>query len=191
MAEQVTTAAGDQPVKYPTFVENGVITESGNELIAYIESKLGDFLTPSAETNINDLNGMSGPFVEYFSIVASMGRGTTQAKHNWLKGFNQSARGAYDIKRYEEAQALKEAENKETATKTNTLETEFAKLKESVAVQVADLEAQNKALADEITALKSAAAEKPASTGKGAKAAKTEPAADTEAPAENKPADGE
>lgn len=188
MAEQVTPT-GDQVVKYPTFVENGVILPDGNELIAYIEGKLTDFLTPSADVNINDLNGMSGPFVEYFSVVASLGRGTTQAKANWLSGFKQSARGAYDIKRYEEAQALKEAEAKETAKKTDDLEGKFAQLKESMAAEVAKLETRNQELADELAALKAKPADKPAV--KVAKPAKTETATDTETPAAETPADGE
>jgi hypothetical protein len=143
---------------YPRFVEGGVMTTVGSQLVEWVEAQYLQFDKPGADANIAALNSMPGPIQEYYTIVHKM-HVVTPTK--WLEGFTQSARNAYDIMKYVEAEAAKEQQVQETAAKTDDLEAKFARFQESVAEQVAKLEGENAALRDELAALKSAKAETP------------------------------
>lgn len=152
---------------YPKFVESGVVTPDGLHLIEWIEAQYTSYDKPGADANIAALNGLAGPVVEYYVHVNKLK--LTPAK--WMESFPNSARNAYDIMKYVEEQAQKEAEQAAmvtaTADKASVLESELAKLKEALEATIAKLEESNAALLAENAALKTQPVETPKRKGKG------------------------
>ena len=148
---------------YPVFVDNGAITPDGKRLVEFV---VAQFEEADRENNVAALNNLSGPIAEYYVNVHKLGSLTPE---KWLKDMSHSARNAYDIMQYVEAQALKESAaaqaTADTANAVSGLEAELTKLKESIAEQVAKLEQENVALRQELEALHNPTPAK----GKGAK----------------------
>lgn len=174
--------------KFPVFVQEGQITQAGLHLIEFIEAQYLPYDLPGEQANMQALNSLSGPFSEYYTVVAKMGAKTPKS---WLESFPQSAKNAYEVMKYvEEKAAAEEAEKAkltETVDKTTALEAALNELKETLNTKVVELEAANKKLVEENEALKKTVA--PVAKGKKktepvVEATETDEAAPEETPAE-------
>ena len=178
-----------QATGYPKFHESGNITADGQKLLEFV---VAQFEEADKKNDLGRLNSLHGPIAEYYANVYKM---HTLSPLSWLERFGQSARNAYDIMKYVEAQVLKETQQtatiENTADRTKALEDNLKKLSESVEEVQQKLQDEINALRAENEALK---AKKP--VGRPAKAAATEetpaetgsteekPTPDTETPAE-------
>lgn len=160
-------------MSYPVFQSEGYLTSDGKMLVEWIEAQYTAIDLPGEKANLPAINSLSGPIAEYYSIVYK-----THAKtpETWVRDFPQSARNAYDIMKYVEGEALKQAAKdaqvQENTEKNAELENKFAKLQESIAAQVDALEKQNADLQAKLDALATLA--KPEKTSKKKTAADTD-----------------
>ena len=122
--------------KYPEFVQFGVLTPAGKELIAYIEAKIAETVQLyEAKGDINFLNGMSGTLKHYYTWVGQM-KSTTPEK--FLTDFAYGAVSMYQNMLIEQAAVVQEQQNAALAATTGNLEGKLAKMQEDLAAVIAE-----------------------------------------------------
>ena len=122
--------------KYPEFVQFGVLTPAGKELIAYIEAKIAETVQLyEAKGDINFLNGMSGTLKHYYTWVGQM-KSTTPEK--FLTDFAYGAVSMYENMLMERQAAENEQKANAVADKTDNLEGKLAKMQEDLAAVIAE-----------------------------------------------------
>lgn len=130
-----------EEIKTPHFLNwDGSLSGDGQALVAFIE---GQFVEADHTNDLQTLNNLSGMIGHYYTNVYKL---HTMKPEQWVKDYPNGAMGAWSAKQFVEAKLAEAQRNEETAQKTNTLEAEFAKLKESIEAEVAALKQENEAL---------------------------------------------
>jgi hypothetical protein len=141
----------------PTFTNlDGTMTKDGQQLIEWLESQ---FLENGSEADLAKLNALSGDVKHYYVNVYKlnkMGGGAGGiSPEKWLSDYKNSiALNAYRNYQFNVERQVKESQLEETSKKTAALESGLAELREALATKVAELVDQNKALREEVDAMK-------------------------------------
>lgn len=148
----------------------GGLTTDAVHLKEWMEAQ---FMEADKANDVEKLNNLSGPIAHYYVNVFKTG---FVKPERWFAETVSFARNAWEIMQYVEQKAAKELEVAEAAqtakVQSNAVADELQKFKESIAMQVAELE---KANADLQAKLNAALASKP---GRKPKAETSEPTAD-------------
>lgn len=118
---QVTTNTN-----YPALHQEGHLTREGEQLVEWIEAQYAE---ADRTNDLPFLNGMSGPFKEYYALVAKTRALTPLA---WVRDMSSSARNAYDLMKWVEAKAAESAAVIENTAKTNDIAAQFEAFKEAM-----------------------------------------------------------
>lgn len=134
---------------YPQFVRDGQITQDGQFLLEFMHAQFDE---ADKSNDVARLNSLHGPIAEYYTVAYKLGLKTATG---WFESFPQSARNAYDLMKYVESVAEKDAKLDETADKTNTLSAELLQVKEALETEletmraeIAELKAEKASLAE-------------------------------------------
>ena len=133
---------------YPVFVQENALTREGEHLIEWIEVQ---FAEADRSNDLMRLNSLSGPVAEYYTLVAKLGLKTPKA---WIESLPQSARNAYDLMKYVEAQAAQAATVDKTASQADTIANELAAFKEQMSAELAKRDAEIERLREATTTRK-------------------------------------
>lgn len=161
-------------VKYPDFVQDGQLTPDGGHLLEFM---VAQFEEADKSNDVNRLNSLHGPIAEYYTLVHKLG---LKSPANWMSTMPQSARNAYDLMKYVESVAERDARVDETADKAGEIADQLAAFKESVDAEMRKMHDEIERLTDANKKLAevSAPAAKPARKKRGTTAESVEEIAD-------------
>lgn len=119
----------------------GALTTDAKYLVEWMEAQ---FLEADAKNDLDRLNNLSGPISHYYTNVFKTG---FIKPERWFAEMSTFAHRAWEIKDLVERKAAEQAEIAEAAqsakTKSDSVADELQKFKESIALQVAELEKAN------------------------------------------------
>ena len=113
-------------VKYPDFVQDGQLTPDGGHLLEFM---VAQFEEADKSNDVNRLNSLHGPIAEYYTLVHKLG---LKSPANWMTTMPQSARNAYDLMKYVESVAERDAKVDATSGKADEIADQLAAFKESI-----------------------------------------------------------
>lgn len=151
-------------VKYPDFVQDGQLTPDGSHLLEFMHAQ---FEEADQSSDVNRLNSLHGPVSEYYTLVYKLGLKTPAG---WMATMPQSARNAYDLMKYVESVAEREAQTEQIVDKTSEIAQQLETFKESIAEEMSQmrgeierLTAENQKLSESKAPAKKAAKKRGAS----------------------------
>lgn len=161
-------------VKYPEFVQDGQLTPDGGHLLEFM---VAQFEEADQTNDVNRLNSLHGPIAEYYTLVHKLGLKTPA---NWMSTMPQSARNAYDLMKYVESVAERDAQVDATASKADVIADQLAAFKESVADEMSKMRDEIARLTDANKKLSEADTQPAKPTSRKKRAAAVEPVEDAE-----------
>lgn len=122
--------------KYPEFIYNNDLTDAGRRVVAFLDAGVTKALSLVEGQNVASLNGMSGPFQDYYVNVMAM---KTSTPAQWVKDRAYGVASIWEqIVAQDAAAVAAEQQQQQTQTVTD-LAARFDKLEASLTAAIAAL----------------------------------------------------